>query len=127
MNLEKVIFGFFLILALTLNVAFVFGAETLLISGSVWIMFTVIVVNIIATILKLGDRSQVGAILLSSSLVATLLLISSRIVWIVVADPSGNITQTGSMEAIVSLGYGALLANIVSVTILVGDTLMSRR
>jgi hypothetical protein len=31
------------------------------------------------------------------------------------------------MVTIVSLGYGALVANIVSVSVLVSDTLMSRR
>jgi hypothetical protein len=65
--------------------------------------------------------------LLAASLVADLLLIASRIVW-VVTDPGGGMgPDPEAMGSIVSLAVGALVANIVSAVILVGDTLMSRR
>ena len=74
-----------------------------------------------------GARTQVGALLLAASLVADLLLISARIFWII-AEPEGAAgPNPEDMVTIVSLGAGALLANIISAVILVGDTLMSRR
>lgn len=118
MNFERVIYGFFIILALTLNYIFVMGAIDNIAHHNVWVLTIAILVNLIATGLKLGDRSQIGALLLAASLVADLLLISSRIVWIV--NPEAVVT-------IVSIAGGALVANIISVIIVIGDTLMSRR
>ena len=115
MNLEKVVFGFFIVLALTLNSAFVVGEFANREHHSVWILFVTIVVNIIATVLKLGDRSQIGAVMLSSSLVADLQLIAAASVWTIASYS----TETGVTQAvvatIVSLALGALVANIVSV------------
>ena len=86
-----------------------------------------VVVNIIATGLKLGDRTQIGALLLATSFVAVLQLITASVVWAYVV----HISQTGLTPAvtasIVSLSGGALLANIISVTILVSEALMLRR
>ncbi len=77
--------------------------------------------------LKLGDRSQIGALLLATSLVANLQLISAAVLWTVAV----HVTETGLVASvvasIVSLAAGALLANIVSVVMLVADTLMSGR
>ena len=127
MNLERVTFGFFILLALTLNFVFVIGEIDNYKHHSVWVLTIAILVNLIATGLKMGDRTQVGALLLAASLVADLLLIASRIVW-VVAEPDGG-TGPGpeAMVSIVSLATGALVANIVSAIILIGDTLLSRR
>jgi hypothetical protein len=61
MNLEKVIFGFFIIFACTLNFGFFIGdiqRPELHHPGE---LFAAIVVNLIATVLKFGDRTQVGA------------------------------------------------------------------
>jgi hypothetical protein len=93
----------------------------------VWILTIAIFVNLIATGLKLGDRSQIGALLLAASLVADLLLISARIVWIVAESDSAAGPSADSMTNIVSLATGALAANVVSTVILIGDALMSRR
>jgi hypothetical protein len=41
------------------------------------LLAAVVVVNLIATVLKFGDRSQIGAVLLSTSLVAMLQLIAA--------------------------------------------------
>lgn len=125
MNLEKVVFGFFIVLALTLNVAFVVGDATNPEHHSIWLMFAAVVVNLIATILKLGDRSQVGAVLLATALVADLQLITAGIVWAFADDVTG--LAPGTLLTIVSLATGALVANIVSVTLLVCDSLMSGR
>ena len=127
MNLERVVFGFVIILALTFNFVFVMGDIDNPQHHNVWILTIAILVNLIATGLKLGDRSQVGALLLASSLVAGVLLITARIVWIVAQGETAIGPGTESLVSIVSLAGGALVANTVSVVILVGDTLISRR
>ena len=127
MNLERVVFGFFIILALSLNYAFVAGGVEDLAHHNVWILTLAIIINLVATGLKLGDRSQTGALLLAAGLVAGLLLITARVVWIVVEHDGGGAPAPGGMADIVSIATGALVANIVATVILVGDTLLSRR
>lgn len=126
MNLEKVIFGFFIVLALTLNFGFFLGQIDNAAHHPVYELFVVIVVNLIATVLKFGDRTQIGAVLLSTSLVADLQLIAAAVVWTVATQ----ITETGLTPeitaSIVSLSGGALLANIISVVLLVMETVSHR-
>ncbi len=126
MNLERVAFGFFIVLALTLNVVFVIGEIDNPQHHNVWVLTIAILVSLIATGLKLGDRSQVGAILLSSSLVSDLLLIVARVIWVVFDDATTGLSPK-DIVLIVAIASGALVANIVSVIILVGETLISRR
>lgn len=127
MNLEKVIFGFFIVLALTLNFGFFLGEFDNPLYHNVYELFVVVVVNLIATVLKLGDRTQIGAILLSTSLVADLELIAAALYWTIVV----HVTKTGLTPdvtaTIVSLSGGALVANVVSVVMVVSETLMLRR
>jgi hypothetical protein len=127
MNLERVVFGFVIILALSFTFAFVMGDIDSASHHNVWILTVAILINLIATGLKLGDRSQVGALLLASSLVVDVLLITARVIWVT----AENQTQLGpspeTMANIVSLAGGALVASIVTVVILVSDTLISRR
>lgn len=127
MNLEKVIFAFFILSALTLNFGFFYGDIDNPAHHDVYEFFAVVVVNLIATVLKIGDRTQLGAVLLATSLVADLQLIAAAILWGI----TEHVTPTGmtpdKMASIVSLSGGALLANVVSVVLLVADTLMSRR
>ena len=125
MNLERVVFGLFIVLALALNVVFMIGDIENPAHHSVWILTTSIFVGLIATGLKLGDRTQVGAILLATSLVADMLLITARVFWIVAVDESG-VPDPNDMVAIISWTGGALVANLISVTVLVSDALMSR-
>ena len=86
-----------------------------------------IVVNLIATVLKFGDRSQMGALLLATSLVAMLQLLAAALVWMlgVYATDAGMTPAT--MAAVVSLAGGAMIANVVSVVLLVIETFMIRR
>ncbi len=127
MQIEKVIFGFFIILALTLNFGFVMGEIDNPHHHNIYEFFAVIVVNFIAMGLKLGDRSQIGALLLATSLVANLQLIGAAVVWLF----AEHVAETGLgpdvMASIVSLTAGAMLANIVSVVMLVVDSLMTGR
>ena len=127
MNLERVVFGFVIILALSFTFAFVLGDIDKASHHNVWILTIAILVNLIATGLKLGDRSQVGALLLASSLVADVLLITARIIWVTAENQTAMGPSQESMVNIVSLAGGALIASIVTVVILVGDTLISRR
>jgi hypothetical protein len=127
MNLEKVIFGFFIVLALTLNFGFFIGEFENPEHHNVYELFVAIVVNLIATVLKFGDRTQMGAVLLATSLVADLQLIVAAIVW----GYAVHVAQTGLdasvMGSIVSLSGGALLANITSVVLLIIETVNLRR
>jgi len=127
MNLEKVVFGFFIILALTLNFGFVLGEIGNPDHHNVWELFAAIVVNLIATVLKFGDRTQTGALLLATSLVAILQLLAAAIVW----GYAVNISATGldpmMMASIVSLAAGAVVANVISVVLLIADTVNLRR
>ena len=74
MNLEKVVFGFFVVLAATLNFGFFIGDLGNPELHSVYELFAAVVVNLIATVLKFGDRTQIGAVHLATSLVASLQL-----------------------------------------------------
>jgi hypothetical protein len=82
---------------------------------------------LIATILKFGDRTQVGAVLLATSLVALLQLFAAAIVWAMAVHVMDTGMTPEIMASIVSLAGGALLANIVSVTLLLIETAMLRR
>jgi hypothetical protein len=127
MNLERVVFGFVIILALSFTFAFVMGDIDNASHHNVWILTVAILINLIATGLKLGDRSQVGALLLASSLVVDVLLITARVIWVTAENQTAQGPSAESMGNIVSLAGGALVASIVTVIILVSDTLISRR
>ena len=126
MNLEKVVFGFFIVLAMTLNFGFFIGDMADPEFHHPYELFAAIVVNLIATVLKFGDRTQVGAIHLSTSLVADLQLITAATVWAAVGGMGSEIS-TGTMVSIVSLSGGAFLANVTSVVLLIVETIMLRR
>ncbi|MFC6423137.1 DUF6394 family protein [Ornithinimicrobium tianjinense] len=127
MNLEKVVFGFFVLLAATLNFGYVIGEIDDVQLHNVYELYAAVAVNIIATILKFGDRTQIGAVHLATSLVASIQLIIAALVWIWAShvDPAG-LTPT-HMASVVSIAAGALLANIVSVILLVVETVSYRR
>jgi len=125
MNSEKVISGFFIILALTLNFGFVVGDLDRIEFHSVYELVAAIVVNFIATIMKLGDKTQTGSVLLATSFVADLQLIAAASVWGIV-----NMTSVMTPElftTVVSLATGALVANVISVSLFIGDTLLLKR
>jgi hypothetical protein len=127
MKFEKVVFGFFIVLALTLNFGFVMGDIDNPAHHHVWELYAALLVSIIATILKLGDRTHIGAVLLATSLVAELQLVAATVVW----GLSSQVLKTGETPAViasvVSLAGGALLANIASVVLLLIETATLRR
>jgi hypothetical protein len=127
MNPEKVVFGFFIVLALTLNFGFFVGEIENPDHHHVYELFAVIVVNLIATVLKFGDRSQMGALLLATSLVAILQLIAAAVLWTFAVHVVGGGLTPVVMASIVSLSGGAMLANVISVILLIIETIMLRR
>ncbi|AHF04929.1 hypothetical protein MARPU_14575 [Marichromatium purpuratum 984] len=127
MNPEKVVFSFFIVLALTLNFGFFVGEIDNPNHHHAWELFAVIVVNLVATVLKFGDRTQLGAVLLATSLVAILQLIAAALVWTVVVHVGEDGMTPSAMSSIVSLAGGAMIANVVSVVLLLIETVMLRR
>ncbi len=127
MNLEKVIFGFFIILAMTLNFGFVIGDIDNPAHHHVHELFFAIVINLVATVLKFGERTQIGAIHLASSFVADLQLIAAASVWALALYVNGTGLTPSVTASIVSLSAGALAANVLSVTMLLVETVMFRR
>ena len=125
MNLEKVVFGFFILLAATLNFGFVYGDIDDPLVHDEWELFAAVVVNLIAAVLKFGDRTHIGAVHLASSLVALLQLAAATVVWVVARD--GGVLSPEATARVVSLAAGALFANVVSVVIMVVETTMQRR
>ena len=127
MNLEKVVFGFFITLAAALNfgfwtgemdhVSFHHGAE----------LAAALVASMIATVLKFGDRPQLGAVHLATSLVADLNLIVAAIVWVWASQMTDTGMTPHYMTIIVSMSGGALLANLVSVVLMVSELVQLRR
>jgi Family of unknown function (DUF6394) len=127
MNLEKVIFGFFVLLAATLNFGFFLGDIGDPELHNVYELFAAVVVNLIATVLKFGDRTQIGAVHLATSLVADLQLIAASVVWVWATQISAVGLDREAAASVVSLSGGALFANIVSVVLLVVETISFHR
>ena len=127
MNLEKVVFGFFVLLAATLNFGFFIGDIGDPHVHNVYELFAAVVVNLIATVLKFGDRTQIGAVQLATSLVASLQLIAASVVYAYATNVADGPMSREMTASVVSLSGGALLANIVSVVILVIETVSFRR
>ncbi len=127
MNLEKVIFGAFVILACTLNFGFFVGEignpqhhHRLELAATVF-------VNLIAMTLKFGDRTHIGAVHLATSIVAVLQLIAASLVWMWATQVAGMPTEGEVMATVVSLAGGALVANFISVALLIGETMRRTR
>lgn len=127
MNLEKVVFGFFIVLAATVNFGFFLGDIDVPRHHHIYELFAAIVVNLVATILKFGDRTQIGAIHLSTSLVADLQLIAAAVAWAWAEHVTGTGMTPEVTASVVSLSGGALFANVISVVILIAETVMLRR
>ena len=127
MNLEKVIFGFFIILACTLNFGFVIGDLDRIDLHHPSELFAALVINLIATVLKFGDRTHIGATHLATSMVAMLQLLAATFVWMWQVNVSHLAMNGETMSTIVSLSGGALLANVISVILLISETLRQTR
>ena len=121
MNLEKVIFAFFIILALSLNFSFFIGELSEASHHHVNELFAALIVSLICTVMKFGDRTHFGSTVLASSLVVDLLLIAAAITWGASTVTHGSITPE-TMATVTSLAGGALIANLLSVVLLIIET-----
>ena len=126
MSFDKILFAFIIVLALTLNAGFVVGDLETIAHHNVYELALAIVVSLIATVMKFGDRSQLGSTLLATSLVADVQLIGAAVVWAFVSMDGAAVTSQQSVT-IVSLSIGALVANTVSVLLLIIETASLRR
>jgi hypothetical protein len=127
MSLEKVVFGFFVLLAATLNFGFFIGDINDPLLHNEYELFAAVVVNLIATVLKFGDRTQIGAVHLATSLVADLQLIAATLAWAYATQISSSGLDAEATASVVSLSGGALVANVVSVVLLVIETVSFQR
>ncbi len=127
MSFEKVVFGFFVLFAATLNLGFFIGDLTDAAQHNPYQLFAAIVVSLVVTILKFGDRTQMGAIHLATSLVADVELIIAAVVWTVNNQAAPESIAPGMEAMVVSFSGGALLANLVSVVLLIAETITLRR
>ena len=127
MNLEKVIFGFFVIFACAVNFGFFVGELGDANVHDASHLFAALVVNLIALVLKFGDRTHLGATHLATSMVAMLQLLTASLVWMWHVNISQLAMNEGTMATIVSLSGGALLANLISVILLISETLHQTR
>ena len=115
MNLEKVVFGFF--------IGDIYDPAL----HNPYELFAAVVVNLIATVLKFGDRTQIGAVHLATSLVAVLQLLGAALAYGYAEYVSTVGMNAAWTASVVSLSGGALLANVVSVVLLVVETVSFHR
>ena len=126
MSLEKTLFAFVIVLALTLNVGFVYGDPTVISYHNPYDLAIALVVSLIATVMKFGERSLLGSTMLATSLVADVQLIAAALVWAVSGLGGAQVGASDSVM-IISLAMGAMVANVVSVILLVIETASLRR
>lgn len=127
MNRDKVIFAFFIVLALTLNFGFFIGDIDNPDHHHAIELFLATVVSLICTVLKFGDRSHIGALMLATSLAADLQLLISAGLWGYAVHISDLGMTPSAMASVVSFAGGALVANITSVILLMVETVLIRR
>ena len=127
MNFEKVVFGFFITLALTLNFGFFIGRFDNPADHNGIELVAALVVSLIATVLKFGDRTQLGAVHLATSLVADLQLIVACVIWVLLAPSGGGPLAPEHVSLVVSMSGGALVANIISVVLMISEIVQFRR
>ena len=127
MNFEKVLFAFFIILALSLNFGFFVGEISEPAHHHPYELFAALTVSLICTLMKFGDRTSFGSTMLASSLVADLQLIAAAIYWGYATQVSGSAINPATMASITSLAGGALVANMLSVILLIIETSQVRK
>ncbi len=127
MNIEKVVFGFFVILSCTLNFGFFLGDMSNPEMHAAGELFAAVVVNLITLVLKFGDRTHLGATHLATSLAACLQLLAASALWMWRVHGQGATLDSATVSTITSLSGAALVANLIAVVLLIGDTLRQAR
>ena len=93
---------------------------------NVYELFAAIVVSLMATVMKFGDRSPLGSTMLATSLIADLQLIAAAVAWGLYSQ-SGAELGVHQTVTVVSLAIGAAVANVVSVVLLIIEMANLRR
>jgi len=126
MNFEKVVFAFVVLLALTLNFGFFYGDPADPAQHAVWELYAALFVSLIATILKVGDRSWQGSMLLAASLVGDVQLATAAVIWAMATPGVDGTIPVATIASVVSLSGGAVIANLVSVIVMLMETVTDR-
>ncbi|OSM02583.1 DUF6394 family protein [Magnetofaba australis] len=100
---------FFLLMALTTTVSFLFH-------GNGYELIIAVCMNLIATMLKLGTRHAIGSMMMSASLVSDFHLIPAL----------GAFYVAGNLEMTKAMVWGALVANAISVLFLVIEAVLQQ-
>jgi hypothetical protein len=126
MNNHKsfVIFAFFIVLATTLNFGFAIGNLNNPDHHPLIELFIALVINLIALAMKFGARSQMDSTQLATSFVSCVQLIIAAMIWHFTSSEKELIEV---LPSIVCLAWGAFLANIISIVILVLDSIVNKR
>ena len=106
MSFDKILFAFVIVLALTLNVGFVVGDIDDITHHDTYELALALVVSLIATVMKFGDRSLLGSTMLATSLVADVQLIGAAVVWASATLNGASISEHDTV-IVVSLSIGA--------------------
>lgn len=110
MDWGKVGTAFFIMMSLTTTVGFVYDRDP-------YELITSVTFNLIATLLKIGSKKTLSAELLATSLAADLHLIPALIFY-----------EMGLRSSLVeALAWGALVANVFSVVLLITETIIESR
>ena len=80
-------------------------------------LFAALVVSLIVTVMKLGERTQRGAVILAASLVADLQLIIAATAWAYYDNVGASGLTGAEMATVVSLSGGALVARGILCTV----------
>lgn len=102
---KKLVADFFMLMALTTSVSYIAHP-------SIYELITAVTLNLVATILKIGTRGMLNIEYLATSIVADAHLI-----------PALFLHESDTAEA-VSLVWGAVVANIVSIVIMLIEAIM---
>ncbi|MBF0368225.1 MAG: hypothetical protein HQL52_02110 [Magnetococcales bacterium] len=98
---------FFLLMALTTTVSYLFH-------GNGYELIIAVSMNLIATTLKLGARRTTGAMTMAASLVADFHLVPAL----------GSFYILNNSEFATALAWGALVANVISVILLIIEAVL---
>lgn len=109
-NWGKVWSDFFIFLALTSNIGFIFSHDP-------YQLIVAIGVNLIATVLKFGAKKILSAELLATALVADLHLIPAAILYFAETH----------VDLAIGLAIGAAVANVISIILLFIEMVMEYR
>ncbi len=109
------------------NFGFVIGDLDNPVFHNKWELGGAFIVSVIATILKLGDRSAMGAVFLSTSFVADFHMAIAIAIWVWHSVTVGGDMPATVMASIVSMAWGAVLANFASVALLLYETINVHR